>query len=146
MRLRNILAKNKRLKNAMALRPRAYQQKLRAYVTRVNKIASGGPGAVRGLVNNVEKKHLPNVTKAHKELQLLDNAFSHYNTVTRVNHNYISGRIQNLGGKVGELRRLQDTARRKRIRITKDVKGRRVYKSKDDLNRNLRVILRTRRR
>ena len=145
--LGKILAKNKRLKNAMTLRPRVQQRKLSVYVNRVNKVATGGPRAIKDMVNDVEKKHLPNVAKAHKELQLLNNAFSHYNAVSRINHNYVSNRIQNLGAKTGELRRLQSNARKRRVRITKNVTtGKRVYKTKDELRRNLSVIIRRQRR
>ena len=144
--LGKILAKNKRLKNAMTLRPRVQQRKLSVYVSRVNKVATGGPRAIKDMVNDVEKKHLPNVAKAHKELQLLNNAFSHYNAVSRINHNYVSNRIQNLGAKTGELPRLQSNARKRRVRLTKNITGKRVYKTKDELRRNLTVIIRRQRR
>jgi len=88
-------------------------------------------------------RHMPHVKKARKELDLLQKAYFSYGRVTNAqvnldNNTHIFYQVRDLTIRLQKLRKLHDAAKKRRIRITKNVNGKRVYKTEKELKQELR--------
>jgi hypothetical protein len=91
----------------------------------------------------VEDRYMPDVKKARKEISFLWRVYSSYDTVTNRglslnNNTRIFYQVRDLTFRIRKLRKLHSDAKKRGIRITKNVRGKRVYKTEKELKRELR--------
>lgn len=88
-------------------------------------------------------RHMPDVKKARKELSILQSAYNSYGRVTDSNINlnndtHIFYQYRKLTVLLKRMRKLHEKAKKLDIRITKNVNGKRIYKTEKELKRELR--------
>ena len=87
-------------------------------------------------------RHMPDVKKARKEINLLQRVYSNYERVTNTqnlnNITHIFYQVRDLTLLTRKLRKLHADAKKRGIRITKNVGGKRVYKTEKELKQELR--------
>jgi len=125
------------------------RRKFLKYLKNIDAIISKNPNykVYGSLLNKYSKaiidRHMPHVKKARKELDLLQKAYFSYGRVTNAqvnldNNTHIFYQVRDLTIRLQKLRKLHDAAKKRRIRITKNVNGKRVYKTEKELKRELR--------
>ena len=125
------------------------RRKLLKYLKNIDAIIRKNPNSkVYGsLLNKYSKavidRHMPDVKKARKELDLLQEAYFSYGRVTNAqvnldNNTHIFYQVRDLTTRLRKLRKLHAAAKTRGIRITKNVNGKRVYKTEKELKQELR--------
>jgi hypothetical protein len=124
------------------------RRKFLKYLKNVDAIIRKNPNhTVYGpLLNKYAKavidRHMPDVKKARKEINLLQRVYSNYERVTNTqnlnNITHIFYQVRDLTLLTRKLRKLHADAKKRGIRITKNVGGKRVYKTEKELKQELR--------
>jgi hypothetical protein len=125
------------------------RRKFLKYLKNIDAIIKNNPNnkVYGSLLNKYSKaiidRHMPNVKKARKELHLLQQAYFSYGRVTnpRVNldnNTHMFYQVRDLTLRLRKLRKLHDAAKKRGIRITKNVNGKRVHKTEKELKKELR--------
>lgn len=91
----------------------------------------------------VTDRHMPDVKKARKELSILQNAYGIYNRVTDLkislnNNTHMFYQYRKLTLLLKKMRKLHEKAKKRGVRITKNLNGKRIYKTEKELKRDLR--------
>jgi len=93
--------------------------------------------------NAIRDRHMPDVKKAREEVLLLRDAYYTYGRVADTNINFnndtrIFYQVRNLTAQLQRVKELRDRAKKRGVRVTKNVNGKRVYKTEKELEQNLR--------